>query len=219
MAAPQGSLFRAERRKRIDVRAAQPDVEVNVRRRPGKAHHGVQPAVARERDELAALHALPGAHQRPTQMVVGRDEPATMIEDHLPTAAMELARLTGAVLVLGSATPALETLRAALTGQTENGQRAKRLMLTRRAAGRPLPPVEVIHMGDECRDQKRYAYLSRRLIEELGHCIKRREQAILFMNRRGYATIITCLRCWLRTWPMPARTIRHGSESSRGRRC
>ncbi|MFH0939696.1 MAG: primosomal protein N' [Planctomycetota bacterium] len=108
---------------------------------------------------------------------------------HARDTAMELARLSNAVLVLGSATPSLEALRAAQTGQLTH------LFLTRRVAGRPLPPVEIVDMTHENRETQRYSYLSRQLIRALDESLARREQVILFMNRRGFATVITCLRC------------------------
>jgi primosomal protein N' (replication factor Y) len=108
---------------------------------------------------------------------------------HARETAFELARLSGAVLVLGSATPSFEALHAAKTGVLVH------LFLTRRVAGRPLPPVEVVDMGQENTDVQRYVYLSGRLVRGLQETLARGEQAILFMNRRGFATVITCGHC------------------------
>jgi len=108
---------------------------------------------------------------------------------HARDVALELARLCNAVLVLGSATPSLETLYAARTGKLAH------LLLPRRVAGRPLPPVEIVDMNRENQEVKRYCYLSRRLIRALDQTVAKGEQAILFMNRRGFATVITCLHC------------------------
>lgn len=58
-----------------------------------------------------------------------------------------------------------------------------------------MPPVTVVDMTTENREVQRYAYLSRLLLSELTQMLARSEQAILFMNRRGFATVITCLRC------------------------
>ncbi|MCW8129239.1 MAG: primosomal protein N' [Planctomycetota bacterium] len=93
------------------------------------------------------------------------------------------------MLVLGSATPSLESYQAALSG------RIGRLLLPERVAGAELPPVSVVDMREENRDTKRYNYLSRALRRALHETIERREQAILFLNRRGFATVITCLHC------------------------
>ena len=108
---------------------------------------------------------------------------------HARDVAMELARLSNAILILGSATPSFETFHAARTG------RIKHLFLTERVAGRPMPPVEIVDLTQENRETERYTYLSRRLISALRESLSRKEQAILFMNRRGFATVITCLRC------------------------
>ncbi|HYG75802.1 MAG TPA: primosomal protein N' [Planctomycetota bacterium] len=108
---------------------------------------------------------------------------------HARDVAFELARLSNAVLVLGSATPSFEAIYAARTG------RMRHLHLSQRVAGRPLPPVEVVDMARENREVERYSYLSRRLTMAIHQTLEQREQIILFMNRRGFATVLTCLRC------------------------
>jgi primosomal protein N' (replication factor Y) len=108
---------------------------------------------------------------------------------HARDVAMELARLSGAALVLGSATPSFESIYATKTG------RMKLLMLSQRVAGRPMPPVEVIDMNRENREVERYSYLSRKLTDAIAQTLQRGEQTILFMNRRGFATVITCVKC------------------------
>ncbi len=108
---------------------------------------------------------------------------------HARDVAMELARLSGAILILGSATPSFESIHAARSG------RMKHLVLSQRVAGRPLPPVEIIDMNRENREVERYSYLSRALMRGIDQTLARGEQTILFMNRRGFATVITCLRC------------------------
>lgn len=108
---------------------------------------------------------------------------------HAREVAEARARLGKAVLVLGSATPSLESFQAARSG------RIHRLLLPERVAGAELPPVSVVDMRDENRDTQRYNYLSGALKKALHETIERREQAILFLNRRGFATVITCLHC------------------------
>lgn len=58
-----------------------------------------------------------------------------------------------------------------------------------------MPPVEIVDLNEENLETKRYSYLSRRLVTALDETLHRHEQSILFMNRRGFATVITCLRC------------------------
>jgi primosomal protein N' (replication factor Y) len=108
---------------------------------------------------------------------------------HARVAALERARAAGAVVVLGSATPCLETYHAAQT------ERFTRLVLPERVRGLDLPPVDVVDMCRENRETKKYNYLSRALAEALQETWARGEQAILFINRRGWATVITCLHC------------------------
>ena len=108
---------------------------------------------------------------------------------HARDVAMELARLSGAVLILGSATPSFESYLAAKSGIL------KHLFLTKRVAGRPMPPVEIVDLTRENRETERYTYLSGRLLHAMSQTLSRGEQSILFMNRRGFATVITCLRC------------------------
>ncbi len=97
------------------------------------------------------------------------------------------ARLANAVLILGSATPSLES-----AARVERGE-ATRQEMPVRVAGRPMPPVEIVDMRDECR--RAIKLLSRRLIAGLRETLAAGEQAILFLNRRGHATFIHCPRC------------------------
>jgi primosomal protein N' (replication factor Y) len=108
---------------------------------------------------------------------------------HARELALQRARAAGAVLILGTATPSLEAAHAAQQGTFTL------LKLPQRIHGRPLPPTQVVSMQDENRETKRYNYLSRALAEEIHNALGRGEQAILFLNRRGYATVITCLHC------------------------
>lgn len=103
---------------------------------------------------------------------------------HVREVAFELARLHQAVVVMGSATPALETYYKA-----ENGE-YKKIVLPQRIDNRKLPPVEVIDM----RKDKGFL-LSDKLRSELKETLSRHEQAILFINRRGYFTFIMCTSC------------------------
>ncbi|MBE7465772.1 MAG: primosomal protein N' [Planctomycetes bacterium] len=108
---------------------------------------------------------------------------------HAREAAVERARLAGAVAILGSATPALESAQAARTGRYE------RLELPGRVLGLEMPEVLVVDMRAENRETKKFNYLSRALRKALTDTLERKEQAILFLNRRGFATVVTCPRC------------------------
>jgi primosomal protein N' (replication factor Y) len=107
---------------------------------------------------------------------------------HAPTVARWLAERTGSVLVLGSATPSVATYAAALAG------REHLLELPHRAQGRPLPPVTIVDMRAEIAAQH-FSPLSRALHSAIGGSLERREQSILFLNRRGLATFVLCRDC------------------------
>jgi len=91
----------------------------------------------------------------------------------------------GALVVLGSATPALETLHHATTG------RYRRLGLTHRATGQPLPPVHLVDM----RRAPLHGFFSDRLLTAIRTRLERGEQSLIFLNRRGYARAVQCTAC------------------------
>ncbi|MCX7804673.1 MAG: primosomal protein N', partial [Planctomycetota bacterium] len=99
------------------------------------------------------------------------------------------ARESGATVILGSATPSLESWRNAVSGKYTH------LTLGERVGGRPMPDVHVVDMTQENRDTGRFNVFSRALREAMVECFESRGQAILFLNRRGYSTVITCPRC------------------------
>jgi primosomal protein N' (replication factor Y) len=107
---------------------------------------------------------------------------------HAPTVARWLARRTRSVLVLGSATPSVAAYFNAVSG------RDRLLELPHRARGRPLPPVTVIDMRKELQAEQ-FGPLSRPLRDAIGESLARREQSILFLNRRGLATFVLCRDC------------------------
>ncbi|MGA8942059.1 MAG: primosomal protein N' [Thermoactinomyces sp.] len=93
-----------------------------------------------------------------------------------------------ATLVLGSATPSLETYMYAQKGYY------RRVELTRRVHGRPFPEMHVVDMREELASGNRSMF-SRRLRDELTRCIRSGEQAVLFLNRRGFSTFVLCREC------------------------
>jgi primosomal protein N' (replication factor Y) (superfamily II helicase) len=102
--------------------------------------------------------------------------------------ALELARLAGAAVVLGSATPAVETIGHARSG------RYLRAILPSRPVG-TAPRVELVDLRAELREGHR-GLLSRRLVDELSALdVARGDQAILVINRRGTASIVLCRDC------------------------
>ena len=107
---------------------------------------------------------------------------------HAVDAAQMYARLCGAVCVLGSATPSIEQRYQAETKQIQ------RLDLPKRIVQAEMPPVQVVDMREELKAGARGIF-SRLLLKELESTLKRGEQAILFLNRRGTATYIFCRDC------------------------
>lgn len=107
---------------------------------------------------------------------------------HARTVAEARARLEGCSLILGSATPCMESYVAALNGKYTL------LEMPDRVASRPLPPVTIVDMRAELKDGNRHAF-SRALARSLGAALERGEQAILLMNRRGYSSFVFCRNC------------------------
>lgn len=108
---------------------------------------------------------------------------------HAREVAMARARVAGAVVILGSATPSLESYHAAQAG------RFHLLKLTERIKGRPLPKVDVIDMRQEMSGRRRSGGLSDRLRLALQRVVDLNEQAILLLNRRGFARVAQCPVC------------------------
>ncbi|MBM3124221.1 MAG: primosomal protein N' [Chloroflexi bacterium] len=102
--------------------------------------------------------------------------------------AIAYSRLCGAVCVLGSATPTIEQRYMAERGAWT------RIELPRRIKSKGLPAVEVVDMRQEFLTGNRGIF-SRSLVESLAETIERKEQAILFLNRRGTATYVFCREC------------------------
>jgi primosomal protein N' (replication factor Y) len=138
---------------------------------------------------------------------------------HAREVAYELARITGAIVILGSATPSLESYHRAQRGEFELLQMPRRIMgHTQRlydlqahynvprahyrtvhggsiaARYRPLPPVQVVDLRAELRAGNRSIF-SRALQGAMDEALKQGEQVILFLNRRGTATHVLCRDC------------------------
>jgi len=99
------------------------------------------------------------------------------------------AKLTGAVVVMGSATPSLESWH--------NAERGKytRIELRDRVMNRPLPEVELIDMRREFQESGRDEIFSRSLIDQTKAALERGEQALILLNRRGYSFAVMCRAC------------------------
>ena len=99
------------------------------------------------------------------------------------------AKLAGAVVVLGSATPSLESWHNAATAKYT------RIELRERVMNRPLPAVEMIDMRREFQETGREELFSRALIEQTQQTLERGEQVLILLNRRGYSFSVICRAC------------------------
>ncbi|MEH1898975.1 MAG: primosomal protein N' [Nostoc sp.] len=118
---------------------------------------------------------------------------------HARTVAQWRAELENCPLMLGSATPSLESWisvrrqGAGGRGQGEGG-RSYYLSLPERVKSRPLPPVEIVDMRQELQQGNRSIF-SRSLQEALQQLQERKQQGILFIHRRGHSTFVSCRSC------------------------
>jgi len=110
---------------------------------------------------------------------------------HARNVAIKLAELTGTVVILGSATPDVETFYHAQKGDYHLLQLPERV--TPEEAS-PLPQVEVVDLREELKAGNRSIF-SRSLSQATAEAITRGGQVILFLNRRGAATFIQCRSC------------------------
>ena len=99
-----------------------------------------------------------------------------------------ISDITGAKLVLGSATPSIESYYKAMI------KKYTLLEMKHRTNKKPSPNVEIIDMANELRTGNRLP-VSRKLKEEIELRLEKREQVILFLNRRGYNTFVLCPVC------------------------
>jgi primosomal protein N' (replication factor Y) len=108
---------------------------------------------------------------------------------HARDVAVMRAKMSNATVVLGSATPSLETYHNAVE------HKYRLLELPERIEKRPLPEVEVIDMRDEFQRTKKDEALSRKLLSEIGDRLERGEQVMVLLNRRGYSAFVLCREC------------------------
>lgn len=99
-----------------------------------------------------------------------------------------LSELKGCKVILGSATPSIETYYRALTGKM------KLLELNSRVDNKAMPPMKVIDMRNELKGGNKSLF-SRELFIAIQERLKRKEQIILFLNRRGFSTFVSCRSC------------------------
>ena len=108
---------------------------------------------------------------------------------HARDVAVMRAKMCNAAVVLGSATPSLETYHNGVQGKY------RLLELPERIEKRPLPEVEILDMREEFHRTRKDEVLSRKLVEEIGERLSRHEQVMVLLNRRGYSAFVLCREC------------------------
>ncbi|MEO0351724.1 MAG: primosomal protein N' [Cyanobacteria bacterium P01_A01_bin.15] len=123
-----------------------------------------------------------------------QDQPAPCY--HARTVARWRAQMAGCPLVLGSATPGVETWvdTQEPMGQQPSNKPVLYLALPHRVHHRPLPPVHIVDMREELQAGNRSVF-SRSLQEALGQMQARGEQGLLFIHRRGHSRFVSCRSC------------------------
>ena len=108
---------------------------------------------------------------------------------HTRETAGKLAQLTNSLLLLGSATPSIESFSRAESGEY------RKFCLTKRAVlGSCLPNVQVVDMRKELASGNRSVF-SRELREKMEECLAKKQQMMLFINRRGFSRVVSCRSC------------------------
>jgi primosomal protein N' (replication factor Y) len=151
-------------------------------------------------------------------VVIDEEHDASYKQDNTPhyharDTAEEKARLNGAVLILGSATPSLETHRRSESGDLT------RIVLSRRVENRPFPAVRLVDM------RKEGWYFSDLLVAAIRDRLAKGEQSMVFLNRRGYSTHVECPGCgWVARCPscqvsLIVHRMGHGGPTLRCHSC
>lgn len=112
----------------------------------------------------------------------------SMPKYHTREVAIERARMCGADVILGSATPSLESYHKAIKGDYQL------FSLMDRVNGNPLPKVSVVDLREELK-MRNFSIFSRELKDDMAECLEKRQQILLFINRRGYASFVSCRSC------------------------
>ena len=108
---------------------------------------------------------------------------------HARDVAVMRAKMANAVVVVGSATPSLESYFNA------KSNKYALLELPDRVEQRPLPEVELVDMRQEFQETGQEKVISRKLAEEIRQRLDRKEQAMVLLNRRGYSPLVLCRAC------------------------
>jgi len=131
---------------------------------------------------------------RPGLVIVDEEHDGSYKQEDAPRyhgrdVAIVRARDAGATVVLGSATPAIESRYNAAAGKYQL------LEIEQRILDRPMAETFVVDMREEFRETGRQHFFSRRLEEEIAARLAQREQCLILLNRRGYSAFVLCRSC------------------------
>jgi len=131
---------------------------------------------------------------KPGLIIVDEEHDTSYKQDETPRyhgrdVAIMRGKFAGALVLLGSATPTMESYTNALEGKYEL------VSLNRRVLDRPLPRVDVVNMRVEMAERGEDAVVSRALAAAMQLRLDRGEQALILLNRRGFATAVICRQC------------------------
>ena len=126
-------------------------------------------------------------------IIIDEEHEQSYLADSMPRydareLAQERCRREGGVLLLASATPSMRSFAMAGRGDLTL------LEMPHRVHNRPMPTVHVVDMRDELKKGNRSVF-SGELVNGLSRCLKEGKQAILFVNRRGFSTFVSCRNC------------------------
>ena len=102
--------------------------------------------------------------------------------------AIKMAYMTGGKVILGSATPSINTYYLAMKGQIEL------IEMKKRVKDAQMPEMKIINMSDEL-DKGNNTIISEELYESIRNSLRQKEQVILFLNKRGYSGFVSCKKC------------------------
>ncbi|MEO7412756.1 MAG: primosomal protein N', partial [Opitutaceae bacterium] len=151
-------------------------------------------ATGEARVVVGARSAIFAPVQNLNLIVVDEEHEPAYKQDETPRyhgrdVAVMRAKLNGAVCLLGSATPSLESFVNAQSGKY------RLLELTQRVDARKLPHIDIVDMKIEAMKQRTLPALSGKLVRAMQDRLEKREQTILFINRRGYSSSMLCTEC------------------------
>ena len=125
-------------------------------------------------------------------IIIDEEHESSYKADHSPRydareVAMKLAEMYGAKLVLGSATPSIVSYYKTITGEYALGEMKQRV-------NKSMPKIEICDLRKELAS-KNYSIFSRALHSAIQDNLQRGKQTILFLNRRGFSTFVSCRKC------------------------